>query len=168
MAFDIYVFDLFAAPRDRYDFIDWISRTFRHVDGPGGDASRTTPALQVSRTFRHVDGPGGDASRTTPALQAWQREMALGFPGAGDPHHHDEDSAQASKNASYRFSQSAVQASFDWESSGPALHRAKRAAQLHGVGLFEASGREGAVWMISSRGRWEIVHRNSDGEREFG
>ena len=145
MAFDIYVFDLFAAPRDRYDFIDWISRTFRHVDGPGGDASRTTPALQ-----------------------AWQREMALGFPGAGDPHRHEEDSTQASKNASYRFSQSAVQASFDWESSGPALHRAKRAAQLHGVGLFEASGREGAVWMISPRGRWEVVHRSTDGERNFG
>jgi len=59
VAFDIYVFDLFAAPRDRYDFVDWISRTFRHVDGPGGDASRTTPALQ-----------------------AWQREMAVTFPGS--------------------------------------------------------------------------------------
>ncbi len=145
MAFDIYVFDLFAAPRDRYDFVDWISRTFRHMDGPGGDASRTTPALQ-----------------------AWQREMSVTFPGAGDPHRHEDDSAQAARNASYRFSQSAVQASFDWESSGPALHRAKRAAQMHGVGLFEASGREGAVWMMSPRGRWEIVHRNEDAGRAHG
>lgn len=145
MSFDLYAFDLFAAPRDRYDFVDWISRTFRHIDGPGGDATHTTPALR-----------------------AWHQEMAASFPGARDPHHHDFDSDDVTKNANYRFTQSAVQASFDWESAGPALHRAKRAAMTHGVGLFDASGREGAVWMISPRGRWEVVHRNNDQQRDFG
>jgi hypothetical protein len=145
LAYDIYAFDLFAAPRDRHDFLDWISRTFRHVDGPGGDASRTTPSLA-----------------------AWHRDMSQGFPGARDPHHHDIDSIHASKNAHYRFTQSAVQASFEWDSSGPALFRAKKAAQMHGVGLFEASGREGTVWMISSRNRWEIVHRADADQRDFG
>ena len=41
--------------------------------------------------------------------------------------------------------QSAVQASFEWGSSGSALHRAKKSAQARGVGLFEASGHQGAV-----------------------
>lgn len=143
MAFDLFAFDLFAAPRDRYDFLDWISRNFRAADGP----------------------LAGDPSRLTPALQAWHREMSRTFPGATDPHRFDIDSPQAVRNASYSFAQNAVQASFDWDSSGPALYRAKRAAQAHGVGFFEACGHDGAVWMISPRGRWEIVHRNDDRAR---
>ncbi len=137
MSFDVYAFDLFAAPRDRHDFLEWISRTFRAVDGP----------------------LGGDASRTTPALQAWQADLRQSFPSAGDPHAFDPESASASKNASYRFAPNAVQASFEWDVSGGALFRAKKAAQAHGVGLFEASGRDGAVWMMSPRGRWEVAHR---------
>lgn len=146
MAYDLYAFDLFAAPRDRYDFLDWISRAFRSMDGP----------------------LASDPSRATPALQAWQRDMAQGFPGAADPHRvSDPDNASASKNADYRFAQGAVQASFEWDSSGPALHRAKKAAQARGVGLFDASSHDGAVWMISSRGRWEIVHRADDSRQSF-
>ncbi len=94
--------------------------------------------------------------------------MAQGFPGAADPHRvSDPDNASASKNADYRFAQGAVQASFEWDSSGPALHRAKKAAQARGVGLFDASSHDGAVWMISSRGRWEIVHRADDSRQSF-
>ena len=147
VAYDLYAFDLFAAPRDRYDFLDWISRSFRSVDGP----------------------LGSDPSRATPALQDWQRDMAKSFPAAADPHHaFDPDNANTSKNANYRFVQGAVQASFEWESAGTALFRAKKAAQARGVGLFGASGRGATVWMISSRDRWEVVHRNDDTQRNFG
>lgn len=147
MAYDLYAFDLFAAPRDRYDFLDWISRSFRTVDGP----------------------LGSDPLRTTPALQDWQRDMAQSFPAAADPHHaFDPDNLNATKNADYRFAQGAVQASFEWESAGTALFRAKKAAQARGVGLFEASGRDATVWMISSRKRWEVVHRNDYTQRNFG
>lgn len=147
VAYDLYAFDLFAAPRDRHDFLDWISRTFRSIDGP----------------------LGSDSSRTTPALQAWQRDIAQSFPAFADPHlmfRSDEDTN--SKNATYRFAQSAVQASFDWEASGAALFRAKKAAQARGVGLFEASGHQASVWMISPRNRWEIVHRNDSPDTSFG
>lgn len=147
MAFDLYAFDLFAAPRDRYDFLDWVSRTFRDHDG----------------------GPGGDASRTTPHLRGWHREMAQGFPGARDPHAIDHDDPAAQRFASYRFTQGIVQASFHWDASSPALYRARRASQTHGVGLFEASGHDSAVWMISERGRFEVVHRADREERaRFG
>ena len=95
--------------------------------------------------------------------------MAKSFPAAADPHHaFDPDNANTSKNANYRFVQGAVQASFEWESAGTALFRAKKAAQARGVGLFEASGRDATVWMISSRDRWEVVHRNDDTQRNFG
>jgi hypothetical protein len=146
VAYDLYAFDLFAAPRDRYDFLDWISRAFRSMDGP----------------------LAGDPAHATPALQAWQRDMAQAFPGAADPHRaFDPDSPGASKNADYRFTQSAVQASFDWDSCGSALFRARKSAQVRGVGLFDASGHDGAVWMISARGRWEVVHR-ADSDRATG
>ena len=106
--------------------------------------------------------------RATPALQAWQRDMAQGFPGRRRSARASIRKApNASKNAAYRFAQSAVQASFEWDSCGPALHRAKKAAQARGVGLFDASSHDGAVWMISSRGRWEIVHRADDTRQSF-
>ena len=147
MAYDLSAFDLFAAPRDRYDSLDCISRSFRSVAG----------------RLR------SDQSRATPALQDWQRDMAQSFPAAADPHHaFDPDNAAASKNANYRFVQGAVQASFEWESAGTALFRAKKAAQARGVGLFEASGRDATVWMMSSRNRWEVAHRNDDTQRNFG
>lgn len=146
MAYDLYAFDLFAAPRDRHDFLDWISRTFRSIDG----------------------SLGGDASRTTTALQAWHRDMAQTFPGKRDPHAFDIDGVINAKFASYRFAQSAVQANFEWQSAGPALQRAKRSAQALGLGLFEASGHDGNVWMVSGRGRWEVVHSQNDDMRGFG
>jgi hypothetical protein len=137
VSFDIYAFDLFSAPHDRHDFLDWVRRGFRDVDGP----------------------LGFDPTRLTPALKAWQAELAHSFPSAADPNRFEDDSPNAARNASYRCAQNIVQASFDWNASGPALYRAKRAAQIHAVGLFEASSADGAVWMISSRGRWEVVHR---------
>jgi hypothetical protein len=128
LAFDLYAFDPFAAPLDRYDFLDWISRAFRSADGPQGDASVTSPALR-----------------------AWHEEMRRAVPGA-----------------TFRFTQQAVLASFDWEQSGPASFRARKAAQALQIGLFEASGRDGAVFAISKRNRWEVLHRAEDSSRSFG
>jgi len=144
VSFDIYAFDLFAAPHDRHDFLDWVHRAFRDVDGP----------------------LAGDPARLTPALSAWHADLAKSFPAASDPHRF-EISASAHL-ASYRFAQNLIQASFDWDSSGPALYRAKRAAQANAVGLFEASSEDGAVWMVSPRGRWEVVHRAEETDRHFG
>lgn len=145
LACDLYAFDLFAAPRDRYDFLDW-----------------------VSRAFRDHDGGGGDASRTTAPLRAWYREMSQTFPSTCDPHALDDDDPAMQRIASYRFKQGIVQASFHWDASVPALYRARRAAQGHGVGLFEAWGNYAAVWMMSARGRFEVIHRADNERRRFG
>lgn len=125
MAFDLYAFDPFAAPHDRHDFLDWISRAFRAFDSPLSDASVTSSALRT-----------------------WQEEMRRCAPGA-----------------SFRFTQQAVLASVDWELSGTASFRARKMAQSLGIGLFEASSRDGAVWTISPRNRWEVIHRADDAGR---
>lgn len=144
MQYDLFAFDLFAAPRDRHDFLQWVNRAFMDNDS------------------------GWDASRTTSPLRAWHRDMAHTFPGMRDPHALDDDDSTTQRVASYRFTQSIVQASFRRAAMEPALHRALRGAQVHGVGLFEAGGHEGAVWMMSPRGRFEIVHRQEDVDRGFG
>jgi hypothetical protein len=140
MSYDLIAFDAALAPRDRHDFLDWISRAFRSVDGP----------------------LGADPTRLSPGLQAWHNEMRQAFPGRGDPHAFDELSESSGKNAVYRFSQNAVQAAFDWGNAGPAFFRAKKAAIGCKVGLFEASGATSAVWMVSQRGRFEIAHSSQE------
>ena len=55
MAYDLYAFDLFAAPRDRYDFLDWVSRTFRDADGESGGAVYTI-RVGIVRFARSTEG----------------------------------------------------------------------------------------------------------------
>ncbi len=93
--------------------------------------------------------------------------MTQTSPGKRDPHAYNIDHVNNAKFASYRFAQSAAKANFDWQSAHSALLRAKRSARALGLGLglFEASGREGNVWMVSGRSRWEIVHSQNDDMR---
>ena len=140
MSYDLIAFDPALAPRDRHDFLDWISRAFRSMDGP----------------------LGSDPARLSIELQGWHAELRQVFPSAGDPHAFAADTDGGSKNAAYRFAQHAVQASFEWSNAGPAMFRARKIAQAHRVGLFEASGADCNVWMVSNRGRFEIVHSASE------
>lgn len=137
MSYDLVVFDPAAAPRDRNGFLDWIKYALSAADGP----PRTDPAA------------------ASPGLWAWHRDMCEMFPAGDGPRAYDPFSTQATKNATYRFASHAILAGFHWEVSGPALYRVKKLAQAHSLGLFDASGADGAVWIASARGRFEIVHR---------
>jgi hypothetical protein len=136
VSYDIIAFENEAAPLDRLEFLDWIARAFRTVDGHHGADIATLPL----------------------GLQAWHREMRQHFPHAYDPHAYPPGTYQAGKHASYRFSKHAVRVSVDWDDTAPAFYRAKKAAMSCRVGLFEASGVDSAVWMFSRKKRFEIVH----------
>jgi hypothetical protein len=142
MSYDLIAFDAAPAPRDRHAFLDWISRAFRSVDSPSGV----------------------DPSLLSPGLQAWYGETRKAFPGRSDLHASDGLNEASARNAIYRFSPSAVQAAFEWENAGPAFFLGKKAAIGCKVGLFEVSGANSAVWMVSQRGRFEIAH-SSEGNR---
>jgi GMP synthase-like glutamine amidotransferase len=137
MSYDLVVFDPAAAPRDRSGFLDWIKYALSAADAP----LRSDPAA------------------ASPALCAWHRDMCESFPAGDGPRAYDPFSTQATKNATYRFAAHAILAGFHWEVSGAALYRVKKLAQTHGLGLFDASGADGAVWMESGRGRFEVAHR---------
>lgn len=144
MSYDLIAFDNETAPPDRLEFLDWIARQFRAVDGHTSADIQTLPI----------------------GLQAWHREMRQHFPGVYDPHAYPPGTYQAGKHANYRFSKFAVRVSIDWDDTSPAFYRAKKAAMSCRVGLFEASGVNSAVWMFSRKKRFEIVH-TSDREAAF-
>jgi hypothetical protein len=137
MSYDLVVFDPAAAPRDRAGFLEWIKYALGVADGH----ARTDPTA------------------ASPELWAWHRDMCEVFPAGDGPRAYDPFSTQATKNATYRFAANVILAGFHWEVSGAALHRVKKLAQTHRLGLFDASGTDGAVWMMSDRGKFEIVHR---------
>ena len=143
MSYDLVVFDPAAAPRERTSFLDWIKDALSVPEGQ----SRSDPAA------------------ASPALWAWHCEMCQAFPAGDGPRAYDPFSTQATKNATYRFASHAILAGFHWEATGSALHRVKKLAINHGLGLFDASGADGAVWMMSDRGRFDIVHRGESAVR---
>ena len=105
-----------------------------------------------------------DPAAAWPALWTWHNEMCETFPSGDGPRAFDLFCTRATKNATYRFASHAILAGFHWEVSGSAFHLVKKLAMTHGLGLFNASGVEGAVWGMSERGRYDIVHRNEDAE----
>lgn len=131
MSFDLIAFDLSAASVDRYQFLGWIR-------------DQCSGALSA------------DSRSTGPSLMAWQRDMAAGF--APVEALGGRIAAPQGAFADYRFGRQIIHAAFDWDHAGPALLRARRAAASAGVGLFDASGAERAVWAFGRRGRFEIVH----------
>jgi hypothetical protein len=139
VSYDLIAFDNDSAPLDRLEFLDWIARAFRSVDGHHGVDVTTLPL----------------------GLQTWHREMRQHFPNTYDPHAYPPGTYRAGKHAHYRFAKYAVRVSIDWDDTAPAFYRAKKAAMASRVGLFEASGVESAVWMFSRKKRFEIVHTAS-------
>jgi hypothetical protein len=136
VSYDLIAFDPTEAPADRLEFLDWIQRAFRSTDG----------------------NTNADIATLSLGLQAWHREMRERYPHDYDPHAWPPGTYSVSKHASYRFTKHAVSVSVAWDDTGPAFHRAKKAAMACGLGLFEVSGADSAVWMVSKRKRFEIVH----------
>ncbi len=136
MSYDLIAFDPAAAPRDRAAFLGWIKT-----------ALSETPSA-------------GELAAAAPQLWAWRNDMCQTFPAAAGPGAFDPDSPPQTRNAGYRFASNLIIASLHWDVSGQAIYQARRIARAHNVGLFDASGTVRSVWMISGRGRFEIVHND--------
>ncbi len=136
MSYDILVFLPEAAPPHREDFLAWFGRVVRLQDGHLSNNPEGAPAPlrrwwdSVSRTFPLV---------TTSGLQSL-------------------DAHENWHGADYRFSDEAIFARFQWELWRKALRTSQRAAQDCGIGLFDVSGHDAAVWMPVAD-RFKVVHR---------
>ena len=145
MSYDLVIFEPAAPPADRNGFLVWYTEVARLGDG----SLACNPAA------------------TAPILQAWYRDMIKAFPaliGPDAPAYRDIDD---NRPAEYRFCQSAIFASFQWEASRKVQLQALRLARSHAVGLFDASGATCAVWGPTDRGYYGVVHR-SEAPRDEG
>ncbi|HVY90515.1 MAG TPA: hypothetical protein VG942_16735 [Hyphomonadaceae bacterium] len=137
MSYDLMVFDPAGPPADRTGFLSWYSDIARWGDGR----------------------LASDPSATAPAVQAWYRDMIRSYPAVTGP-----DAAPGrieERNAEYRFAPKAVFAAFQWEVARPVQLQAVKLARIHGVGLFEVSGDEGAVW-APDKGAFKLIHKNEE------
>src|ERR1700750_1541217 len=122
MSYDLGVFGPAASPRERTNFLDWIKHALSLRDG------------QIRM----------DPTAASPELWAWHRDMCDMFPAGDGPRAYDSFSTQPRRGATYRFASHAILAGFHGEVSGAALHWVKKLAQTHRLGLFDASGADGA------------------------
>ncbi len=138
MSYDLVVFEAGAAPGDRAEFLAWYT-----------EAARLGDCILSS-----------NPATATPMLQAWYRDMIKQFPPVDGPDAvwiGDRDSQLV---ADYRFTPAAVFVAFQWEASRHAHRQAIKLARTHGVGFFDASGEDTAVWGPSPKGAYTILHRS--------
>ncbi|MBI1362070.1 MAG: hypothetical protein GC155_17475 [Alphaproteobacteria bacterium] len=139
MSYDLVVFESGAAPEDRAEFLAWYT-----------EAARLGDCILSS-----------DPATTSPHLRAWYRNMIEQFPPIDGPDAvwiGDRDNQCV---ADYRFTPVAVFVAFQWEASRHAHRQAIKLARNHRVGFFDASGEDTAVWGMSSKGAYTILHRNT-------
>jgi len=131
------VFEPGAPPSDREGFLIWFRGTVRLQDG-------------------HLTT---DPSIASPALRAWYRDMKTVYAPVSGPDVPADFAGDDERNTDYRFADSAIFARFGWEVSRKAYRKAMKLAQLHGLGLFDASGDTAAVWTATGDDRFLISHR---------
>lgn len=139
MSYDLMVFEPAAPPGDRLGFLSWYTEIARWSE-------------------RLVLNP----DNTSPVLQAWYRDMIKGFPAVSGPDGDGLATMDNDNRAEYRFSPTAVLASFQWEASRHANRQAIKLARAHGVGFFEVSGDSAGVWAPSEKGVYRLMHRSHE------
>ena len=138
MSYDLMIFDPAGPPPDRIGFLSWYTDIARSGDG----RLVTNPAIAA------------------PALQAWYRDMIKGFPATSGPDDAGIAAMDNDNRAEYRFAPNAVFGAFQWEASRHVQRQAVKLARAHNVGFFDVSGEDGVVWGPSSKGFYQLLHRN--------
>ena len=137
MSYDVMVFDTAGVPTDRAGFLAWYSGVARLGDGR----------------------PVADPAIASPVLRAWYADMRKGFPAISGPDAGDIAVMENDNRAEYRFAPNAVFASFTWEASRLAQRQAQKLARAHGIGLFDVSSNDAAVWSPNDKGMFQVIHR---------
>ena len=116
------VFDPAAAPRERTKFLAWYEKQAE---------------WQESHGYNNPDVP-------SPALTKWFREIIKTFPPMNGPLAGDDPDDP--KVTDYSLGRSVIYGAFAWSEAEAAYKHVKELAAKHGVGFFDASGEDGAIW----------------------
>ena len=119
------VFDPKAAPTDRAAFLAWYKEQTEWAE----DHTYDDPAV------------------TTEALRAWFFDMLKQFPAMNGPHATRDDDDPSARVSNYCIGRSVIYVAFAWSQAGAAFEAVMEHARKHGVGFYDVSSSQGAVWL---------------------
>ena len=142
MSYDLMVFELSAAPRERDEFLEWYDQQSEWEE----DHSYDDPVV------------------TSSALRAWFMEMIAEFPARNGPFA-AEFSEEISEEMELRFTEysigrNLIYAGFAWSQAEAAYAMSFFLAGKHKVGFFDASGNKGTVYVSDNFGTLSILHQS--------
>jgi len=120
MSYDLMVFEVTAAPKDRKEFMEWYAQQSEWSE----------------------DHSYQDHAVATESLQAWFKEMAELFPPMNGPLASDDDDP---KLTDYCIGQHVIYSAFAWSVAEEAYPTVRELAVKHSVGFFDASAENGEI-----------------------
>jgi hypothetical protein len=140
MSYDLAVFDPAAAPSNRAAFKDWFHRATRWR-GP-----------------RRYDDP----SICSAPLRNWFLEMIEEFPALNGPYGVPRGEAMDDPRVSmYGIGDHLIYVGFASSQGKAAYEACLRLAAKHGLGCYDVSSGEGAVWLPDGNGSLTIAHKEA-------
>lgn len=136
MSYDLMVFDVAEAPKERSAFLEWYD-----------------DLTEWSEPHTHFD-----PAITTPPLRAWFMEMIQPFPAMNGPFRPAQEPSDPSAVTSYTICYHAIYIGFAWSKAYVGYEVVFRSAGRHGVGFFDVSSEKGEVWFPDGRGSLRLAH----------
>ena len=134
MSYDLLVFNVAKAPKERSDFLQWYDGQTEWTEGHSYD----------------------DPIITTPDLKDWFMEMIDDFPPLNGPLSSDEvDNKYATD---YSIGKDSIYAAFAWSLASEARVLTVELAEKFGVGFFDVSTDNGGVWITDKYGTFSCIH----------
>lgn len=142
MSYDLMVFEVEAAPKEREAFLLWYDRQTEWEEDHGYD----------------------DPANSGPRLQSWFKEMIQSYPAMNGPFSSDELPDDDATVTDYSVGKSVIYAAFAWSKAASAYEAVYKLAGKHGVGFFDASSDESAVWLPDGSGGLKLAHKGADAD----
>ncbi|WP_396270285.1 hypothetical protein [Ideonella sp.] len=136
MSYDLMVFALEQAPKEREGFLEWYDEQSEWEE----EHSYDNPEV------------------STPALRAWFMEMIQSYPAMNGPFSSVSLPADESTVTDYSVGQSVIYAAFAWSKAEQAYDAMFKLAAKHGVGFFNASSDNAEVWLPDGKGGLSLAH----------
>ncbi len=129
MSYDLAVFDMSVAPRERDAFLAWYDEQTRWAEGHQYD----------------------DPAVSSPELRSWFMSMIKAFPAMNGPF--ASTKVDGPLLTDYSVGRSMIYVAFAWSVAETAYHKVIDRAYRHRVGFYDVSGDAGEVWMMDEAGR---------------
>jgi hypothetical protein len=138
MSYDLFVFSLEYAPKERESFLDWYDAQTEWENG------------------RTCDDP----ERTAPKLRAWFFEMIQSFPPMNGPLRRNDLPEDDRSSSDYGINDHGIYVGFSWSMATKAYEAMRHLAEKHGVGFFDVSSDDSEVWAPDGSGVFTVIHRS--------